>query len=111
MDYDKAKDNLTKLHCEFLTQDELFSRLRKLGLSEIYFHPYGCANCAQANGQHDFTDILYAIYPTKPGTDQLLYDYDGELGITLGDELAYTTIARCKFCGDCSIFHEVDDVP
>ncbi len=108
MDYNKAKDRLTRLHCEFLTQDELFARLRQLGRDDTYFHPYGCLYCGRAHGQNDFTDILYAIYPTKPGTDDLLYDYDGELGIALGDKLAYTCIARCKFCGDCSIFHEVD---
>ena len=107
MDYDKAKNKLTKLHCEFLTPDELLARLAKLGHDQTYFYPYGCLNCGQANGEDDFTDILYAIYPTKPGTDDLLYSYDQQLGITFGGKLAYTTIARCKFCGDCSIFHEV----
>ncbi|GAJ19777.1 unnamed protein product, partial [marine sediment metagenome] len=87
--------------------DEFLARLRQLGKDDTYFYPYGCCACGQAQGGGDFTDILYAIYPTKPGTDKLLDGYDGELGITLGVKLAYTSIARCKLCGQCSIFDEV----
>ncbi|MBA7533459.1 hypothetical protein ES705_25699 [subsurface metagenome] len=107
MDYGEAKKRLTKWGCEFLTKDELLARIRQLKMDEVIFHPYGCLGCGQANGEDDFTNILYAVYPTKPGTDSLSGGYEGELGITLGGKLTYTTIARCKFCGACDIYSDV----
>jgi len=107
VDYDEAKDRLTKLGCEFLTEDEFEARLREVGHNDSYFFPFGCTACGQAFSKNDFTDVLYAIYPTDPETGKVLVEYDEELGITLGDKLAYTNIGRCKFCGQCDIFAEL----
>ncbi|GAI90788.1 unnamed protein product, partial [marine sediment metagenome] len=69
--------------------------------------PYGCGNCEKAGGISDFTDVLFAIYPKTP-----LAERDGEieqreLGIGFKGGVQYTSIARCKFCGDCKVIHEV----
>ncbi|GAI69351.1 unnamed protein product [marine sediment metagenome] len=104
MNYETVKEYLSSIGAELLTEDQFAERWRPIMGDEPYIHPYGCLNCGKANGQDDFTDVLFAIYP-----DKLPDHRDKEMNWqTLGfggpDGLNFTSIARCKFCGQCDIF-------
>ena len=104
MNYEKVKDYLTSIGAELLTEDQFAERWRAVMGDEPYLHPCWCLSCERAKGEHDFTDVLFAIYP-----DKLPDDRDKEitwqtLGIGGLGGLEYTSIGRCRFCGQCDVY-------
>lgn len=99
MDYDQAKARLTRLGCQFLTEDEFQSLLRGKSPSFPMFYPRGCPRHADIDGVTAFTHVLYALYPTDPATAHLLCESDPELRIAMLGDINCTVIARCRVCG------------
>ncbi|GAI71772.1 unnamed protein product [marine sediment metagenome] len=103
MDYEMVKEYLTSIRAELLAEDQFAERWRVAMGDETYMHPYGCLACGRANGQHDFNDVLFAIYPESLPNDGDKEINWGVLGIGGPDSLRYTSIGRCKFCGQCDV--------
>ncbi|MBA7588445.1 hypothetical protein ES708_30503 [subsurface metagenome] len=104
MDYEGVKNYLISIGAELLTEDRFVKRWRSIMGDEYYMHPFGCLSCGRANGEEDFTDILFVIYPDKlpdHGAKEINWQ---TLGIGGPDGLRYTSIGCCKFCGQCDIY-------
>lgn len=106
MEYERVKEYLTSIGAEFLTEDQFIERWRAVMGNEPYMFPCGCLDCGKAQSQGDFTDVLFAIYPDKlpdDGDEEMNWQTLGYCG---GGGLHFTSIGRCKFCGQCNVYHD-----
>jgi hypothetical protein len=104
MDYEKVKEYLTSIGAELLPESEFAERWRVIMGSEPYMSPYGCLSCGEAEGKKDFTDVLFVIYPDELPDERGRAINSQLLGIGGPAGLSFTSIARCKFCGQCDIY-------
>ena len=104
MKYEKAKQALIKLGVKFLTETEL----KSLCKADTYFFPYGCLHCGKAQGETDFTDILYVEFSKSPNYEEINHWVQEHSGVSSTGDCEYTIIARCRFCGHSDILVEVE---
>jgi hypothetical protein len=99
-EYEKAKYEVSQLGAKFLTEDEMMVILK--GRYNLYI-PFDCEHCGEAQGRHDFTDILYFEAKSKQ-----LFRWTQAHGCGLSSSIMdYGMIARCKFCGHQAVLERL----